>query len=139
MGQAHAVVEKFYGSFQRSDWPGVRDLFAPDCITVTPSGAMNVDQHEQFGKAFKAAFPAARMELRHAVESGDWIAVEGHFVGKHEHDLVGPSGTIKAQGKDLKMPYADFFRISEGKIVEHRVYWDQVGMLVQLGAMPTPA
>ena len=61
----------------------------------------------------------------------DWLAVEGHFRGRHEKDLVGPQGTIAAQGKDLNMPYADFFRIRNGKIIEHNVYWDQVGMLAQ--------
>jgi ketosteroid isomerase-like protein len=136
MGQELGFVEKFYGSFQKADWQAVRDLFAPDCITVTPSGAMTVEQHEQFGRAFKAAFPAARMEIKHAIESNEWIAIEGHFVGRHENDLVGPGGTIKAQGKDMKLPYADFFRIKGGKIVEHRVYWDQMGMLAQLGALP---
>ena len=136
MSETMAVIEKFYAAFEKSEWQVIRDCFAPDCMTVTPSGAMNVEQHEQFGKAFKAAFPAGRMKVKNSVVSGEWVAVEGAFVGRHEKDLVGPQGTIPAQGKDLNMPFGDFFRIRNGKIIEHNVYWDQVGMLAQLGAMP---
>jgi ketosteroid isomerase-like protein len=34
------------------------------------------------------------------------------------------------------MPFADYFRVRDGKIVEHEVIWDQMGMLAQLGALP---
>lgn len=76
------------------------------------------------------------MVFDRAIESDDSVAVEGRFVGRHSADLVTPQGTIPASGANLDMPFADFFRVKDGRIVEHRVYWDQMGMIAQLGAGP---
>jgi steroid delta-isomerase-like uncharacterized protein len=136
MSQAKAVVERFYGAIPGADYKTLKDCFAPDCMTVTPNGAVNNDQHEQMLQMFKAALPDAHMKVAHLVEAGEWVIVEGHFCGTHEKDLVTPEGAIPAKGKKLELPYADFFRIRDGKIQEHRVYWDQMTMLAQLGAVP---
>jgi len=136
MPDGMSVIEGFYAAFKKSDWKALSASFAPDCVTVTPGGPVNVEQHEQMIKSFKTALPDAHMVVRNTVHAGEWIAVEGHFKGKHEKDLVGPAGTIPPKGKTIDLPYADFFRIRGGKIVEHRVYWDQMAMLQQLGAMP---
>jgi ketosteroid isomerase-like protein len=54
-------------------------------------------------------------------------------VGTQTGDLVTPQGTLPASGNRLDLPYADYFRVADGRIVEHRVYRDQAGMLAQLG------
>jgi ketosteroid isomerase-like protein len=133
MGEALDLAKRFYGHFEAGDFERLSDCFDPDCVTVTPSGAMKVKEHEQFGRAFKAALPDAHMVLDNAVESADWVAIEGRFVGRHTADLVTPQGTIPARNRDLDMPFADFFRVKAGRIIEHRVYWDQMGMMAQLG------
>ncbi len=62
--------------------------------------------------------------------------VEGRFVGTHKGDLQSPNGTIPASGNKLELRFADYFKVSGGKITEQRTYWDQIEMLTQLGAMP---
>jgi ketosteroid isomerase-like protein len=74
------------------------------------------------------------MEVDKAVEAGGEVFIAGRFVGTHEADLVTPQGTLPASGRRLDLPYADYFRVADGTIVEHRVFWDQAGMLAQLGA-----
>jgi hypothetical protein len=49
-----------------------------------------------------------------------------------EDDLPG----VTALRSSLDLPFADCFRVSDGRIVEHEVIWDQIGMLAQLGALP---
>jgi hypothetical protein len=39
-------------------------------------------------------------------------------------------------GTDL--PYADIFRVRDGKVYYHAVYFDQMTMMMQLGLMPQP-
>jgi ketosteroid isomerase-like protein len=138
MSQNLGVIERFYSTFSKGDWEAANACFAPECLTVMPSGSMNQKEHEQLGRAFKAAIPDARMNIEHTIESGEWVAVRGRFGGKHTGDMVSPGGTIKPQGKTLDLPFCDCFRIKNGKIVEHVVYYDQMTMLVQLGAMPAP-
>lgn len=136
MGEARELAERYYERFGTGDLEGAAELFADDCATVTPSGTFTVAQHVDFGRVFRNALPDAHMELVRAVEANDEVYITGRFKGTHEGDLVSPEGTIPASGNALDMPFADYFRVSGGKIVEHEVIWDQMTMLGQLGAMP---
>src|SRR5687767_13220009 len=137
MGTALQAAQRFYASFAAGDFAGVTAAFGADCPTVTPAGTMTPAEHEAFGQAFKAALPDAHMEIDKAVEAGREVFIAGRFVGTHTGDLVTPQGTLPASGNRLDLPYADYFRVADGKIVEHRAFWDQAGMLAQLGA-PAP-
>jgi ketosteroid isomerase-like protein len=39
----------------------------------------------------------------------------------------------------MVLPFTDVFRIVDGRIAEHRVYYDSASMLGQLGLLPEPA
>lgn len=136
MGTAREMAERFYQRFGAGDLQGVTALFAEDCSTVTPSGTFSPVEHEAFGQAFRNAFPDAHMEIVRAVEAGDEVYLTGRFKGTHQGDLVSPQGTIPASGSALNLPFADYFRVSGDRIVEHEVIWDQVTMLAQMGAGP---
>ena len=136
MGAARDVVDQFYKHFGAGDMSGATQLFAADCITVSPAGSMDTAEHEAFANSFKAAMPDGRMEIVRAVESGDEIYVSGRLKGTHENDLVGAEGVIPASGNAVDLPYADYFKVKDGLIVEHEVVWDQFGLMAQLGVMP---
>ena len=76
------------------------------------------------------------MEVTRAVEAGDEVCMVGRFKGTHTGDLVSPQGTIPASGNTLAMPFADYFRVSAGKIAEQESIFDQMTLLGQLGALP---
>lgn len=134
MGAALDTARRFYEAMAAGNFAGLTDCFSADCLTVTPAGAMNPAEHEAFGRAFKAALPDAHMEIEKAVEAGPEVFIAGRFRGTHTGDLVTQQGTLPASGKPLDLPYADYFRVDSGHIVEHRVFWDQADMLAQLGA-----
>jgi hypothetical protein len=94
IGEALDAAGRYYELFAAGDFEGATDCFDPDCITVTPAGAMGTTDHEQFGRAFKAALPDAHMVVDRAIESDDSVAIEGRFEGRHTADLVTPQGTI---------------------------------------------
>ena len=133
MSVARDVVDRFYACAAAGDLAGATACFAEGCETVTPAGAMSPPEHEAFFGAFKAALPDAHMVIVKSVESGGEVFVEGRFRGTHRGDLVTPQGTLPASGGALDLPYADYFRVADGKIVEHHVFWDQAAMLAQLG------
>ncbi len=135
MGEARELAERFYERFGAGDLAGVTALFADDCATVTPAGRFDPAQHEAFARAFRNALPDAHMEVVRAVEGTDDVYFTGRFKGTHTGDLVSPQGTVPASGNSLDLPFADYFRVRAGKIVEHEVIWDQMGMLAQLGAL----
>jgi steroid delta-isomerase-like uncharacterized protein len=136
MGAALETAKRFYAAMGAGDFAGMTACFSADCPTVTPAGTMNPAEHEAFGRSFKAALPDAHMAIEKAVEAGPEVFVAGRFRGTHTGALVTPQGTLPASGKPLDLPYADYFRVEDGKIIEHRVYWDQADMMTQLGASP---
>lgn len=136
MGAARDVVEQFYKRFEAGDMASAVELFTDGCVTVTPAGAMDNTEHQAFGNAFKTAMPDGHMEIVRAVESGDEVYVSGRLKGTHQSDLVTAQGTIPASGNAVDLPFADYFRVTDGRIAEHEVVWDQLAMMAQLGAMP---
>ena len=136
MGEARKAAERFYELFEAGDMDGASALFANSCVTITPSGPLKKDEHTAIGEAFKKGLPDARMEIVRAVESGNEIFVSGRFKGTHSGDLVSSQGTVPASGNALDMPFVDYWKVADGKVVEHEATWDQLGMMAQLGAMP---
>jgi len=136
---AREMAERFYERFGAGDLDGALRLFAADCVTVTPVGALSNAEHQAFGQAFRDALPDARMDVVRTIESGNEVSVSGRFKGTHQGDLVSPQGTIPASGNTIDVPFAEYWRVDGGKIVAHEVIWDQLGMLAQLGAAPGSA
>lgn len=49
--------------------------------------------------------------------------------------LVGPGQTIPATGRSFSFPFVDFMQAADGKITNHRIYWDMLGFMAQLGVV----
>ena len=136
MGQTREVAERFFERFGTGDIDGAMECFAPDCISVTPAGAMNNARHHAAAEALKHAFPDARMEMIRVLESKDEVYVTGHFKGTHRNDLATPLGTLPGTGKALDLLFVDYFRVVDGKIVECEAVRDRLEMILQLGGIP---
>jgi ketosteroid isomerase-like protein len=139
MGQAHDTAERFYALFGAGDLDGALGLFASGCVTITPVGPLDNAAHQAFGAAFRAALPDAHMDVVRAVEAGDEVVISGRFKGTHSGELVSPQGAIPASGNAIDVPFLEYWRVDAGQIVAHEVIWDQLTMLTQLGAMPSPS
>ena len=61
----------------------------------------------------------------------------GRFVAKgtHTKEFMG----VPATGKDVEISGVNIFRIAGGKIVEHWVNYDAMGLMQQIGAIPDPS
>ena len=54
--------------------------------------------------------------------------------------LAAPDGShIPATGRPFSFPYVDILRARGDEFVEHRLYWDNVTFMTQLGLMPATA
>jgi predicted ester cyclase len=68
------------------------------------------------------------------VTEGDKVAKVWTVTSIHKGDLLG----IQATGKRIVVKGIEVFRIADGKIVEVWASMDNLGMLRQLGLIPTP-
>jgi len=92
-------------------------------------------------KQLSDAFPDGRYEAAYAHESGDTAIDEGYFVGTHTAPLRTPTGEeIPATGKQVRARSCDVATVQNGLIASHRLYFDQMEFLGQLGLLPeTPS
>ena len=80
-----------------------------------------------------AAFPDTRFEIEDIIAEGDMVALRGTTSGTHEGEFAG----IAPTGKRFAVQQTHWIRVADGKLVEHWAVRDDLGMMRQLGVMPT--
>lgn len=116
------------------------DSVAEDCEVVdVPSGAIfrGPEGLKQFLLGFSTAFPDSSVEVINLFATEDGAVVEFIGRGTHTGPLHGPAGDIPPTGRSIKMQFCDVYKFRDGKIVSHRSYYDALGMLQQLGLVPS--
>ncbi len=83
------------------------------------------------------AFPDMHLGQERAFGDGDWVAVQGLIMGTHKGALEVPGApAIPATNRPVRLPFALVAKIDGGKFADVNVYFDQAGMMAQLGLMP---
>jgi predicted ester cyclase len=141
MGQALEVVRLFYERFNANDFDGATALFRRDLRSYDPTvGAMQgIEAWREYNATFKRAVPDGRLEFDSAIEEGHRVVVQGRYTGTHTGPLASPEGEIPPTGRSIELSFADFFTVEDGLVSEHRVYFDQMELLGQLGLTPAGA
>jgi ketosteroid isomerase-like protein len=136
MGQHTTFIETVHQHLNDYDFEALRPLFAADVETRTPGGTLTgFEEWRAMGEAFKLAAPDGHHQALRQWEDGDSVIVEGVFAGTHTGPLTTEAGQLPASGNAFALPYVDIFQLSGGVCVSHRVYWDNAGFMMQLGAM----
>jgi ketosteroid isomerase-like protein len=135
------LVDRHYAQINGNDFSDAAEIFSADVVTQPPGSPplTGVEPFVAYGTAFLRAFPDGRIHRDRSVEDGDCIVVEGRYTGTNTGPLQTPAGELPPTGRSLDMPFADVFRVVDGRIAEHRIYYDVGGMLTQLGLAPEPA
>ncbi len=133
-------VAGFYENFNRNDIDAALAAFSTELETIDP-GMGTVSGHEPFREyleVFKRAMPGAQAIIENLIHAGDTVIVEGRFVGTHTGPLASPDGDLDPTGAKVDLRFADFSRVHAAKIVSYHTYYDQLGLLTQLGLMGEP-
>lgn len=78
---------------------------------------------------FRVAFTERDYKTERFICEGDWASCFGHIEATHSGEFMG----IPATGKRVKIPYMDFWKVSEGRIADNWVSVDFAHVLAQLG------
>jgi len=120
-----AFVRRYLAALSGKDKPpAVVDQYVADSDEA-------LKEHIAFAEA---AFPRYDLIAQDMVAEGDLVTVRAVVKGSHQGDLMG----IPPTGKQIEMPLIIIYRIAGGKIVEHWMVSDQLGMMQQLGVIPEP-
>jgi predicted ester cyclase len=83
---------------------------------------------------FFAAFPDMRIVIEETIGEGDLVCTRGYFEGTHNGEFMG----VPATGNKVNVKYIDIWRVADGKAEENWVRLDMLGLMQQLGVVPTP-
>lgn len=137
MADAREVVAQATQAFNDHDQEGFRALYSSDAVMEAPDVRLEgAEAIVGYASSWLDAFPDSKITIHNEVVSGDYVAHEFTFEGTHTQPLASPQGDIPATGKRLSGRGAEVFRVENGKIVEDRLYFDQVQIMTQLGLMP---
>jgi steroid delta-isomerase-like uncharacterized protein len=103
-----------------------------------PGGKFTGPQgYKQFVETYRNAIPDVRMTIDDQVAEGDKVVTRWTATGTHKGELMG----IKATNKRATVTGIVIDRFQNGKLVESWGNYDMLGMLQQLGVVPslTPA
>jgi ketosteroid isomerase-like protein len=134
---AEELVRRFYGDFDDNEIDDAAAAFAEDLEIVDP-GMGTVYGRERFRaylETFKRAMPDARAMVGLRCEAADTVVVEGRFVATFTGSLATDDGDVAATGARVDLRFADVSRVRDGVIVSYHTYYDQLGLLTQLGLM----
>ena len=95
---------------------------------------LNLEGHKQFARMFYSAFPDLNHTIEDTVAERDKVAVRFTLRGTHKGNFMG----IPPTGKPIMVSAIAIMQIVGGKVIQLRGEFDQLGMMQQLGVIPTP-
>ncbi len=131
-----ALVRRFVEEFwNEGNMSAADELMAVDAAIHMPTGeVVNLDGLKSFAGTFRGSFPDWHSTVEELIAEGDRVAERWTGRGTHRGELQG----IPPTGKRVEVPGSVFYRVVDGKIVEFRGQLDMMGLIQQLGTIPSP-
>lgn len=133
--QNKTIAHRFWEAQDRQDACALDRLLSADFLNHMPGSPGPVDREGfmQVYGMFYAAFPDLRHTIEDLIAEGDKVAVRLSVRGTHRGAFQG----MPPSGRPFAVTATSVLRIAGGQIAEQWVDFDQLGLLQQLGAIPT--
>jgi predicted ester cyclase len=117
-----------------SDFPGLLDLLTPGFVdhSAPPGTPPGPEGYVQLMR-FLTETLGITYQLDDVVSAGDQVALRATAHGVHNADAFG----FPATGRPFAMSTMHWYRAEGDRLAEHWGVVDQLGMLAQVGALPT--
>ncbi len=112
------------------------EIFADRYVAHQPDGSeedRGPEDVKQFLRQYREAFPDLEISIEDQIAEGEKVVTRWASRGTHRGEFRG----IAPTGNEVSLTGTGIFRFSEGKVVESWDNFDQLGMLQQLGAIPS--
>ena len=112
----------------------VDEFCAPSFIYHTPTGPIHgLDGFKQFATMYRTAFPDLHIPMEDMIAEADKVVTRWTARGTHKGDLM----CIPPTGKQATITGILIGRFESGKFVEGWIEFDALGMMQQLGVVPS--
>ena len=134
-----ALIWRWIEAFNERDLEAEADVLAPGFVAHVPDAPAPLDLEgleawRQFTAPFTEAFPDLRLTIQDIAAEGDMVAARVTFEGTHRGEFQG----LPPTGKQVAFSSMEFNRVVEGKVEEHWVEINLLGLVQQLGVATIP-
>ena len=131
-----ALIRRQVEAWNTGNLDALDDLVAADLIhhDLPPGMAPGLEGFKQIISMHRKAFPDVRVTIEDILAEGDRVMNRWTVSGTHHGEYMG----IAPTGKQVTLKGMSIHRIEGGKIAEQWHEMDMLGLLQQMGVVPTP-
>jgi steroid delta-isomerase-like uncharacterized protein len=121
--------------FNKKNLDYIDAFYAPDVLdhSAPPGLPPGIKGYRLKIAMFVAAFPDLNISYKDLIGEGDKVSGRYILTGTHQGDFAG----IPPTGRQVKVSGMDILRLKDGKVAEHWTEMDTLGMMQQLGVIPS--
>jgi steroid delta-isomerase-like uncharacterized protein len=128
-----AMIQAYVEAANRGDASYLDEYLAPGYAYHGPAGELDRSGFMEFHEGVLAAFPEATMTAEDVIAEGDRVATRWTLRGAHRGPFLG----IPPTGKEVTISGIIISRFQDGRVVEEWEVADRLGLMQQLGVLPT--
>ena len=131
-----AVIRKMYAAVDAHDVDTIEQELLDPAYQLRFDSMPRMDRAgaAMFFRAFVAGFPDLSHTIEDMIAEGDNVGVRLTVRGTNTGEFMG----MPPSDRPIEIAAITSFRLQNGRVVDHQVNSDGVGMLRQLGLMPAP-
>ncbi len=130
-------LEHFYSEVMApGDVERIADFIHPDCVNhaAPPGSPQGIEGVRQTVLWLAGAFSDQRYEPLKVLADGDTVVYHCRWSATHTGEFMG----IPATGRQFSVEQVHLVRYADGLGIEHWAVRDDMGMMGQLGVLPSP-
>ena len=132
--QNKQVVRQVFEFYNQQEIEKVEKLFSPKHVFHFPGAPpMDWNSHKQFIVGLSKVFPDLHFKVEDILTEGDKVAYRLTVSGTHKGEFLG----IPPTSKKVSLSSTGISDIIDGKVAEDWVDVDTMGLMQQLGAIPS--
>ncbi|MFC9871229.1 ester cyclase [Nocardia salmonicida] len=135
--QNKATSKRIFDAWNARDLDVFDELMSADAINHDPQNPFaevhGPDGLKRLVQMYLAAFSDQRFLVNEQIAEGDFVTTRWTGTGTNDGEMMG----MPATGKSAVVQGITINRFRDGKIVESWASWDTLGMMQQLGVVPS--
>ena len=128
------LIHRYFEEMNKGNQAYLDECFGTGYMYHGPNGDLDAEAFKTMHSMFLTAFPDAHAVPEDIISEGDKVITRWKIQGTHKGEFQG----IAPTGNRIIVTGIIISRIKENKIIEEWEEIDQLGMLQQLGVIPTP-
>ena len=131
------ILRRFFEElFNTGDLSVADEIVAVNYVNHNPAPGETPGREglKAFVTHLRTAFPDIHFTVEDQIAEGDKVVTRFSVAGTQQGEFAG----IPATGKSVSVTAINIHRVTGGQIHEAWFNWDALGMMQQLGVVPTP-